>query len=133
MLQAFIDRGLLLPPGSVDIIGGLADDPRSFIAPLQWTDGEVPLTSDTKQLFAARIEGLVQSEIRRMSRECAERDGINLGQGICDQPVEEVIKAATSAAVNADLSTYSPFEGIAELRSRIAGKMQAFNEPWLVV
>lgn len=62
-----------------------------------------------------------------MSRECAEHDGINLGQGICDQPVEEVIKAATAEAVHQDRSTYSPFEGIDSLRRRIASKMQAYN------
>jgi aminotransferase len=69
----------------------------------------------------------VQSEIRRMSRECARVDGINLGQGICDQPVEEPIKDATTAAVQADRSVYSPFEGIAALRQGIARKMRSYN------
>lgn len=77
--------------------------------------------------FAARIDGLVQSDIRRMSRECARVSGINLGQGICDQPVEDPIKEATAAAIFADRSTYSPFEGIDELRARIAKKMLAHN------
>jgi len=77
--------------------------------------------------FAARIDGLVQSDIRRMSRECARVAGVNLGQGICDQPVEPAIKEATTQAVRADLSTYSPFEGIPELRARIAAKMLAHN------
>ncbi|MEA2414867.1 MAG: hypothetical protein QOI58_1524, partial [Thermoanaerobaculia bacterium] len=31
-----------------------------------------------------RLRGLVQSDIRRMSRECERVGGINLGQGICD-------------------------------------------------
>jgi len=77
--------------------------------------------------FAARIDGLVQSDIRRMSRECARVSGINLGQGICDQPVETLIKEATAQAIRADRSTYSPFEGIEELRVRIAAKMLAHN------
>jgi len=77
--------------------------------------------------FAARIGGLVQSDIRRMSRECAAVDGINLGQGICDQPVEERIKTAAQEAVGADRSIYSPFEGIPELRQRIADKMLSYN------
>ncbi|MGD8375806.1 MAG: pyridoxal phosphate-dependent aminotransferase [Acidobacteriota bacterium] len=81
----------------------------------------------TSPPFARRIRGLVQSDIRRMSRECAAVDGINLGQGICDQPVEEVIKRATIEAIEADRSTYSPFEGIPELRRKIAGKMLAYN------
>jgi len=54
-------------------------------------------------------------------------DGINLGQGICDQPVEAIIKAAAADAVHQDRSTYSPFEGIAELRQCIAAKMQDYN------
>ena len=33
-----------------------------------------------------RLRGLVQSDIRRMSRECERVGGINLGQGICDLP-----------------------------------------------
>jgi aminotransferase len=62
-----------------------------------------------------------------MSRECARVAGINLGQGICDQPVELPIKEATAKAIHADRSTYSPFEGIEELRRRIAEKMLAHN------
>ena len=42
-----------------------------------------------KSSFAERIRGLVQSDIRRMSRECERAGGINLGQGICDQPAPE--------------------------------------------
>src|SRR5439155_21943969 len=49
-----------------------------------------------KKLFAERIEGLAQSDIRRMSLECARVNGINLGQGICDQPIEPIIKQAAS-------------------------------------
>lgn len=62
-----------------------------------------------------------------MSRECDERNGINLGQGICDQPMEAIIKVATIEAVQQDRSTYSPFEGLAPLRQRIAAKMQDYN------
>jgi len=53
--------------------------------------------------------------------------GINLGQGICDQPAPEEIKTASIAAIRADRSTYSKFEGIDELRARIAEKMAAYN------
>jgi aminotransferase len=77
--------------------------------------------------FADRIRGLAQSDIRRMSRECEQEGGINLGQGICDQPVPEPIKAAAVAAIQADRSIYSKFEGIDPLRQRIAAKMRAHN------
>jgi aminotransferase len=62
-----------------------------------------------------------------MSRECEQEGGINLGQGICDQPVPEPIKAAAVAAIQADRSIYSKFEGIDPLRQRIAAKMRAHN------
>ena len=80
-----------------------------------------------KKRYAARIEGLVQSDIRRMSIECAKVGGINLGQGICDQPVEPIIKEAAIAAIRADHSVYTRLDGTDELRRRIAAKMRDFN------
>ena len=58
--------------------------------------------------FEARsFQGLVQSEIRRMSRECERVGGINLGQGICDVPAPpEVIEAAVRA-LRAGANQYS--------------------------
>ncbi|HZN03876.1 MAG TPA: pyridoxal phosphate-dependent aminotransferase [Candidatus Polarisedimenticolia bacterium] len=76
---------------------------------------------------AARIEGLKQSEIRRMSLECAKVSGINLGQGICDQPIEPIIKEAAIRAIDADHSIYTRLDGIDELRRRIAAKMRGYN------
>jgi len=80
-----------------------------------------------KSSFAERIRGLVQSDIRRMSRECELVGGINLGQGICDQPAPDVVKEAAVDAIRANQSTYSKFEGIDLLRNRIARKMVDYN------
>ena len=80
-----------------------------------------------KKLFADRIEGLVQSDIRRMSLECARLGGINLGQGICDQPVEPIIKQAAVRAIEEDRSIYTRLDGIDALRRRIADKMRDHN------
>jgi aminotransferase len=77
--------------------------------------------------FADRVKGLIQSDIRRMSVECEKVGGINLGQGICDQPVPDPIKAAAMAAIRADHSTYTRLQGIAPLREGIARKMKAYN------
>ena len=45
-----------------------------------------------------RLKGLVQSDIRRMSRECERVGGINLGQGICDLPtIPELVEGACDA------------------------------------
>ncbi len=80
-----------------------------------------------KKLFAERIEGLAQSDIRRMSLECARVDGINLGQGICDQPIEPTIKQAAIRAIQEDRSIYTRLDGIDELRQRIARKVREYN------
>jgi len=77
--------------------------------------------------FARRTEGIVQSDIRRMTRECERVSGINLGQGVCDQPTDEIIKSAAIQAIENDRSTYSKFEGIDLLRRRIAAKEADYN------
>ncbi|MBV9492623.1 MAG: pyridoxal phosphate-dependent aminotransferase [Acidobacteria bacterium] len=74
-----------------------------------------------------RLSGLVQSDIRRMSRECERVGGINLGQGICDLPtIPELVEGACDA-ISQSKATYSKFEGIDLLRERIARKIQHFN------
>jgi len=81
-----------------------------------------------KKLFADRIDGLQQSDIRRMSLECTKVDGINLGQGICDQPIEPIIKQAAIQAIHDDRSIYTRLDGIDELRHRIAKKVRDYNK-----
>lgn len=76
---------------------------------------------------SARLGGLVQSDIRRMSRECERVGGINLGQGICDLPTLPELRDGLLEAVDAGRSTYSKFEGVDLLRDRIAAKMKSFN------
>jgi aminotransferase len=74
-----------------------------------------------------RLKGLVQSDIRRMSRECERVSGINLGQGICDLPtIPELVEGATDA-ISSSKATYSKFEGIDSLREKIARKIDRFN------
>jgi aminotransferase len=74
-----------------------------------------------------RLRGLVQSDIRRMSRECERVGGINLGQGICDLPtIPELVEGATDA-IASSRATYSKFEGIDPLREKIAAKCERFN------
>ncbi len=74
-----------------------------------------------------RLRGLVQSDIRRMSRECERVGGINLGQGICDLPsIPELVEGACDAIASSK-STYSKFEGIDSLREKIARKCERFN------
>lgn len=79
-------------------------------------------------LKSSRIQGLVQSDIRRMSRECARVGGINLGQGICDLPSPPEVIEGTLSAVREDLSIYSKFEGVDGLREQIAKKVESYNK-----
>jgi aminotransferase len=74
-----------------------------------------------------RLRGLLQSDIRRMSRECERVGGINLGQGICDLPTIPELVDGACEAIRSSKATYSKFEGIDLLRERIARKVEHFN------
>ncbi len=74
-----------------------------------------------------RLQGLAQSDIRRMSRECNRVGGINLGQGLCDMPTPPPVAAGAKAAIDARASTYTYPEGIAELRELISEKLARDN------
>lgn len=77
--------------------------------------------------LSTRISGVTQSDIRRMSRECERVGGINLGQGICDLPTLPEVADGAIDAIRTCKATYSKFEGIDLLRSRIADKVRTFN------
>lgn len=76
---------------------------------------------------ARRLQGLVQSDIRRMTRECERLGGINLGQGICDLPTPPLVERGAIDAIRARKSTYSFMEGVAELRTAVARKLARDN------
>lgn len=78
--------------------------------------------------FSKTAAGLKQSGIRSASIRCAELGGINLGQGMCDIPVHEKIKAAAEAAIKQDKNLYAPFNGVTELRIALANKIRKFNK-----
>lgn len=77
--------------------------------------------------LSRRLTGLVQSDIRRMTRECERVQGINLGQGICDLPTPPPVREGAIEAIRARKSTYSFMEGAPELRTAIAGKLARAN------
>ena len=74
-----------------------------------------------------RLQGLVQSDIRRMTRECERVRGINLGQGICDLPTPPLVREGAIAAIRENKSTYSFPEGDVGLRKAIAAKLERQN------
>ena len=69
----------------------------------------------------------MQSDIRRMTRECERVGGINLGQGLCDLPTHPLVADAAVAAIRERRSTYSLLEGVPELRNAIARKLERVN------
>ena len=77
--------------------------------------------------IADRAQGLRQSDIRRFSAICAAMKGINLSQGVCDQPAPDAVKQAAKDAIDADHAVYTNLRGIIKLRQAIARKMKAFN------
>jgi len=76
---------------------------------------------------ARRLAGLVQSDIRRMTRECERVGGLNLGQGICDLPTPPLVARGAIDAIEARKSLYSHPEGALELRQAIARKLEREN------
>lgn len=77
--------------------------------------------------FADRVKFIKQSDIRRFSAICAALNGVNLSQGVCDQPAPGAVKEAAKRAIDEDRATYTNLRGTLELREAIAKKMRAFN------
>lgn len=77
--------------------------------------------------IAERVRDIRQSDIRRFSAICAAMNGVNLSQGVCDQPAPDAVKAAAKQAIDDDHAIYTNLRGIIELRQAVAKKMKAFN------
>ncbi len=77
--------------------------------------------------LADRVRNIRQSDIRRYSAICAAMKGVNLSQGVCDQPAPEAVKEAAKQAVDHDYAVYTNLRGTIELRRAIAEKMRDFN------
>jgi aminotransferase len=78
--------------------------------------------------IAERAKPLEQSDIRSVTQRVEAAGGINLGQGICDLPTPQPIRARAKQAIDADHSIYSHYAGIEPLRRAILEKEQAYNE-----
>ena len=77
---------------------------------------------------SSRLQHLVQSDIRTMTRECVAVGGINLGQGVCDMPTPPFVRDAAIQAIQDSKSLYSYPEGIVEIRELIAEKLERDNK-----
>ena len=74
-----------------------------------------------------RTARLAQSDIRAMTLACAQVNGINMSQGVCDTPVPPVVLEGARLAMAQGHNTYSRFDGIPELRRAIADKLGGYN------
>lgn len=77
--------------------------------------------------IADRVRSMRQSDIRRYSAICAAMGGVNLSQGVCDQPAPDAVKEGAKRAIDADHASYTNLRGVIELRNAVAAKMRAFN------
>ncbi len=75
-----------------------------------------------------RLESLVISDIRNMSRACDAVSGINLGQGICDLPTPPPVAEGARQAIADNRVVYTAPEGILPLRQAIARKIERLYE-----
>lgn len=77
--------------------------------------------------LASRTDALRQSDIRAITFAINQHGGVNLGQGICDLPTPAPIREGATDAIEAGHSIYTAFNGIRDLRERIAEKARQFN------
>ena len=74
-----------------------------------------------------RMSTLAHSEIRAMTQACAEVDGINMAQGVCDTPVPVVVLEGAEKAMESGKNVYTRFDGLPELRQALAAKLARYN------
>jgi aminotransferase len=77
---------------------------------------------------ATRIANLQQSPIRAMTQACERVNGINLGQGLGDLPPPAPVREGAIRAIEQNISTYTPSQGLPELRRAIARKLSRDNQ-----
>jgi aminotransferase len=85
------------------------------------------MTPTSTPSVASRAAALEQSDIRSVTQQVKAVGGINLGQGVCDLPTPEPIKARAHRAIQDDESIYSHYAGIEPLRRAILENEQEYN------
>ncbi|HEX3685212.1 MAG TPA: pyridoxal phosphate-dependent aminotransferase [Bryobacteraceae bacterium] len=77
--------------------------------------------------LSKRADSIAQSEIRAMTIECQQVNGINLAQGVCDTALPVAVADGAKDAIDRGLNSYTRYDGIAELRQAIARKLCTYN------
>ncbi|MCH8852740.1 MAG: aminotransferase, partial [Planctomycetes bacterium] len=79
------------------------------------------------RFLSQRILDQQQSAIRKYSAWVQRIGGVNLSQGVCDQPAPDILKQAAKQAIDDDKSIYTHMQGIQSVREAIAEKLKKFN------
>ena len=79
------------------------------------------------QFLSQRILEQQQSAIRKYSAWVQRIGGVNLSQGVCDQPAPEELKQAAKRAIDEDKAIYTHMQGIDSVRQAVAEKLRAYN------
>lgn len=79
------------------------------------------------RFLSRRILDQQESDIRKYSAWVQRIGGVNLSQGVCDQPAPAVIKEAAKRAIDDDKAIYTHVQGLHSLRQAIADKIRRFN------
>lgn len=74
-----------------------------------------------------RLGSVTQSEIRAMTQACAQAQGLNMAQGVCDTPVPPAVLSGAARALASGYNLYTRFDGLPELRQAIAEKLRRYN------
>ena len=74
--------------------------------------------------LSKRMQWMMSSEIRNMSIACKNFGGIDLSQGDSDLEVPVAVRQGAIEAVEKGINTYTAYEGIFELRKKIAYKQK---------
>jgi len=90
--------------------------------------GASPRTSipTARSRLSSRTGHLREASLLRSltQRVAAFPDGINLGQGVCDLEMPDVLRAAAVRSLREDRATYTPFGGLEPLRAQISERMR---------
>lgn len=81
-----------------------------------------------KQILSLQAEAIEPPSLREITLRVQAVGGINLGQGVCQLPIPEILVDAVNDAVKNGVNRYTNPRGLESLRRAIAGKLKRDNK-----
>lgn len=78
-------------------------------------------------LLSRQTTSFASPALRQITLEVAKVNGVNLGQGVCNLPVPELVRHAAHEAVEAGINRYTNPRGLPSLRNALAEKLRRHN------